>query len=681
MWWIFLEDPPLLARKHNFDRSPKIGELPIAILLYLVSKLNSSTASRQKKSQRGKGQFLGWFNKRSAYDPRQLQLLRRAEKKASSLSDQQLADQAAAWREKSEDQRDSVTARVEYGGLIASAVSRVFGFNLHNVQVQAMLAGSQGAIVEMQTGEGKTVVTGATAALSSLTSPTVHVATTNAYLAGRDLEDLEPVFSKLGIDCGILPDGNDMGATQAAYQKVITYGPGYQFGFDYLRDQVFLRENRQSRLGVQTLNAITGNDITKSLRQLPEHHTAIIDEADSVMIDEAITPLVISGAARVDADPLPFNLAKRIAAEMRLDEDFTIELPDKKIEVKDEANQVCHEKIDGVKSLNLERPWRIYIRNALRAMHVLARDVDYVVRDDEVQIVDQNTGRIFPDRTWQDGLHQAVEAKEGLVIKSSPPSVAQISRQRYLLMYEQLSGLTGTAASVFEEFKNIYKMKSVTIPTNLPSKRNNLTPRFFADTEAKLDAIAADVQQRHRTGQPILIGTRTIQESIDVADKLTSVGISAVVLNGIQDGEEADIVKDAGSRGAIMIATNMAGRGTDIKPDPEALAAGGLHVIGYSPNMSARIDRQLIGRAARQGQPGSSQFFISATDEIIANYAESLAKKIAGRCRGNGESRVSFAKEISALQKTIEAKQYANRQAMMRRDIWMDMVRESIERE
>lgn len=655
--------------------------LPLAILLYLASKLNSSTATRQKKSRRGKGQFLGWLNRRPAYDPRQLQMLRKAEKKAASLSDQQLADEAASWREKSEDERDSVTARVEYGGLIASAVSRVFGFNLHNVQVQAMLAGSQGAIVEMQTGEGKTVVTGATAALASLMSPTVHVATTNAYLAGRDLEDLEPVFEKLGIDCGILPDGNDVGATQAAYQKTITYGPGYQFGFDYLRDQVFLRENRQSRLGVQTLNTITGNDITKSLRQLPEHHTAIIDEADSVMIDEAVTPLVISGAARVKADPLAFNLAKRIAAELTLDEDFTIELPDKKIEVNDDANKVCHEKIDGVKSLNLERPWRIYIRNALRAMHVLTRDVDYVVREEEVQIVDQNTGRIFADRTWQDGLHQAVEAKEGLTIMSAPPSVAQISRQRYLLMYEQLSGLTGTAASVIDEFKNIYKMKSVTIPTNLPSKRNNLVPRFFVDVEAKLNAIAAEVQQRHKTGQPILIGTRTIQESLQVASKLTSVGINAVVLNGIQDGEEADIVKGAGSFGAIMIATNMAGRGTDIKPDAEALAAGGLHVIGFSPNMSARIDRQLIGRAARQGQPGSSQFFISATDEIIENYSPSLAKKITGRCQSNGEARTNFAKDIAALQKTIESKQYAGRQSMMRRDVWMDMVRESIERE
>ncbi len=608
-------------------------------------------------------------------------MLRKAEKKAGSFSEQQLVDEAASWREKSESERDSVTARIEYGGLIASAVSRVFGFNLHNVQVQAMLAGSQGAIVEMQTGEGKTVVTGATAALMSLTSPTVHVATTNAYLAGRDLEDLAPVFEKLGIDCGILPDGNDMAATQAAYQKTVTYGPGYQFGFDYLRDQVFLRENRQSRLGVQTLNAITGNDITKSLRQLSEHHTAIVDEADSVMIDEAVTPLVISGAARVDADPLAFNLAKRIAAELRLDDDFTIELPDKKIEVKEDANKVCHEKIEGVKSLNLERPWRIYIRNALRAMHVLTRDVDYVVREGEVQIVDQNTGRIFADRTWQDGLHQAVEAKEGLTIKSAPPSVAQISRQRYLMMYDQLSGLTGTAASVVDEFKNIYRMKSVTIPTNLPSRRNNLAPRFFADVEAKLDAVAAEVQRRHKTGQPILIGTRTIAESIQVADKLTSVGINAVVLNGIQDEEEADIVKVAGCSGGITIATNMAGRGTDIKPDTRALAAGGLHVIGFSPNMSARIDRQLIGRAARQGQPGSSQFFISATDEIIENYAPSLGKKISGRCQSGGETRVNFAKDIAALQKTIESKQYAGRQAMMRRDVWMDMVRESIERE
>lgn len=608
-------------------------------------------------------------------------LLRQFEKKAATLDDRQLQDAAHAMRELSVRERESLPTQIQFGGLIASAVSRVFGFQLHDVQLKAMLAGSYGAIVEMQTGEGKTVVTGATAALTSLTSPTVHVATTNGYLAGRDLQELAPVFEKLGLTSGLLPDGNDVALTQAAYKKQITYGPGYQFGFDYLRDQVFLRDNRQSQLGVQTLNAIRGTDISKSLRQLPDHHTAIIDEADSVMIDEAVTPLVISGAARVTADPLAYNLAKQIAAELVMDEDFTIELPDHKIEIKDLANQTCHQKIEGVKNLNLERPWRIYVRNALRAMHVLRRDVDYVVRDHEVQIVDQNTGRIFADRSWQDGLHQAVEAKEGLTVKSSPPSVAQISRQRYLLMYDQLSGLTGTSSSVVDEFKNIYKMKSVTIATHLPSKRNNLTPRFFADVESKLDAVATEVQQRHRTGQPILIGTRTIKQSVLVAEKLASTGIDAVILNGIQDGEEADIVKNAGRSGAIMIATNMAGRGTDIKPDADAIAAGGLHVIGFSPNLSARIDRQLIGRSARQGQPGSSQFFIAATDEIIENYAPSLSRKIASRCNPSGESRTNFAKEIAALQMAIESKQYANRQAMMRRDVWMDSVRESIERE
>ena len=275
-----------------------------------MSKLNALPTTKNKKARPDRGHLLGWLNRRPAYDPRQLQMLRRAEQKASSFSDQELVDQANKWREKSDSDRCAVTARVEFGGLIASAVSRVFGFQLHDVQVQAMLSGSQGAIVEMQTGEGKTVVTGATAALTSLVSPTVHVATTNAYLAGRDMEDLAPVFAKLGIEYGILPDGNDIGATQSAYKKQITYGPGYQFGFDYLRDQVFLRDNRQSRLGVQTLNAITGNDISKSMRQLPEHHTAIIDEADSVMIDEAVTPLVISGAARVDADPLAYQFGK-----------------------------------------------------------------------------------------------------------------------------------------------------------------------------------------------------------------------------------------------------------------------------------------------------------------------------------------------------------------------------------
>ena len=626
-----------------------------------------------------KNSFLFWLN-RGSCTLRTIRAIRRCEHEAASLDDQTLRSQAQSLRRQALSQRKTDPKLVsQYSGLVCQAVSRTFGFRMHDVQIRGMLAGSDGAIVEMQTGEGKTVVTGAMAALKSLQAKTIHVATTNAYLAGRDCEELLPVFDRLGLSTGILPEETNQQATQQAYSNDITYGPGYQFGFDYLRDQVVLRTNRQTDLGRKTLDALLGNNIRSQLMQPELHDAMIIDEADSVMIDEAVTPLVISGAARDTTDPTPFLLAKKIAAELVLDEDFTIELPDKTIEVDDDTSDRFHEAIANESSLQLERPWRIYVSNALRALHVLRRDIDYVIQEGEVQIVDQNTGRIFSDRTWQDGLHQAVEAKENVEIKSNDPSVARITRQRYLQMYQQLAGLTGTARAVAGEFQAVYQTRVVQIPTNLPSQRKVLKTRFFGDIDAKLAAIAADVSGRNRTGQPILVGTRTIAESMQVAEALTAAGIYAVLLNGVQDQAEAEIVAAAGTAGAITIATNMAGRGTDIKLDEQARKAGGLHVIGCSHNGSTRIDRQLIGRAARQGNPGSAQFFVAPEDEVLATYAPKLATRIAAQAKSDGETRTSFSSDLAAVQAKIENKQFEIRQAMVREDQWMDLVRASIE--
>ena len=626
-----------------------------------------------------KSRLFPW-TKRSWSSPRFIREVRRQEQRASALDDQTLRSQAQSLREQAHSQpKDDPKLVTQFSGLVAEAVQRTFGFRMHDVQIRGMLAGFEGAIIEMQTGEGKTVVTGSMAALKCLQAKTVHVATTNAYLAERDREELIPVFERLGLSCGILPDESNVEVAQQAYSRDITYGPGYQFGFDYLRDQVVLRTNRQTDLGRKTLDALRGDNIRDRLMQPPVHDSMIIDEADSVMVDEAVTPLVISGAARDYTDPRPFMLAKKIASQLIENEDFTIELPDKTIEVNDAASDRCHEAFDNESDIPLERPWRIYISNALRALHVLQRDTDYVVQEDEVQIVDQNTGRIFSDRTWQDGLHQAVEAKEGVEIKSAAPSVARITRQRYLQMYSQLAGLTGTALAVASEFQSVYKTKVVPIPTNLPSKRRLLDTRFFSDVEAKLKAIVGDIVERNRTGQPILVGTRTIAESIQVADALTAAGIEAVLLNGVQDRDEAEIVSAAGTAGAITIATNMAGRGTDIKLDAAAKKAGGLHVVGVSHNGSTRIDRQLVGRAARQGNPGSAQFFVAPEDELIATYAPKLGQRIHARAKRNGESRTSFSNELAAVQAQVEYKQFLVRQAMVRQDHWMDLVRERIE--
>ena len=605
--------------------------------------------------------------------------IRTAEQVAAGWSDKRLLARANELRKQAADKPDDRLS-IEFAGLVAESTFRVLGFRLHDVQVRAAAAGAAGAIVEMQTGEGKTVVTGTIAAIKSLSFPSVHVGTTNTYLAERDLESMVGIFEMLGISYGLLPAETDEGMSRRVYTKQIVYGPGYQYGFDYLRDQMYLRDNRQSNLGMATVNRIRGNDPYLKLIQPAQHHVALIDEADSVMIDEAMTPLVISMPKKVHEDPTPYLLARKICANFVEGADYRLEMPGKKIDVFDVANKSAHDEIADVKNLSLSRPWRIYISNAIRAEKVFQRDVDYVVVDDTVQIVDPYTGRILADRTWQDGLHQAVEAKENVPIQPGRESTTQITRQRYLQMYQELAGLTGTAKSVTDEFRSVYSCRVVEVPTNKPCIRKVDRARFFGAQEAKLEAIANEVIRRHATQQPLLIGTKTIRESLEVLEILKSKGLTPTILNGVQDEEEAQIVGIAGRAGSITIATNMAGRGTDIKLDEEAIKAGGLHVIGTGPNSSKRIDRQLIGRAARQGQPGSAQFFVSATDELFIDNDSPMAKQIARRANKSGEA-PDFSRELSSLQKSIETRNFKQRQDMILRDRWMDSVRESIEKE
>jgi preprotein translocase subunit SecA len=567
----------------------------------------------------------------------------------------------------------------QFVAVVSEAVFRTQKIRMYDVQLQAIGACLGQNIVEMQTGEGKTVVTGAIAAVKTLLQPHVHVGTTNAYLAARDLESMTGTYGLLGITFGLLPDESNEDQSRRAYRQQIVYGPGYQFGFDYLRDQMELRNNRSNRIGVAITNRIRGKDPLRNLIQGESHHLAVIDEADSVLIDEALTPLIISMPSQTTEDPAPYLIAKKVVSEFEKDKDYQIELPSKKVTVNDDANDLAHQHIADMK-LNLARPWRIYIVNAIRANETVQRDIDYVVVEGQVQIVDQHTGRIFPDRTWQDGFHQAVEVKENVEIQPARDSTTQITRQRYLQLYSGLAGLTGTANSASAEFRSVYRCGVVQIPTNRKCIRQIELPRFFASQESKFQAIATEVRRRHKSRQPILIGTKTIRESHLVQDALIALGLTAIVLNGVQTEDEAEIVADAGRAGAITIATNMAGRGTDIKLDADAIDAGGLHVIGTSPNASKRIDRQLVGRSARQGQPGSAQFFVSADDELIEDNRPVLKKQIIRRAKKNGESS-NFSRDISKLQDQIEARHYQMRQKMILRDRWMDTVREAIEKD
>ena len=605
--------------------------------------------------------------------------IQKYEAKAAKIGQKDFRNKSEELLSKPMKERDQF--QLEFAGMVANAVTRGLGFRLHDVQVLGIAAGMNGAIVQMQTGEGKTVVTGCVAAIMAFTEKHVHVGTTNAYLAERDREYNLPVWDALGLSSGFLSPENDDDQSRRAYQQNITYGPGYQFGFDYLHDQIYLREQAESRLGQKTLNRISGIDVNRKLIQQPEFDVMLIDEADSVMIDEAMTPMVISGGAAELADPMPFLIAQKIALDLEQNVDFEIKSSTKEIKVTDEATQRIHEAIKGRKKLKLERPWSTYVQNALRAANLLKRNVDYVVIDGGVAIVDQNTGRIFEDRTWQDGLHQAVECKEGVDINSSPPSHARVTRQRYLQQYKHLAGFTGTALPVAAEFRGVYASPVFEVPTNIPCKRKYDRTRFFSDIESKFREIVEAVRSRHRKGQPVLLGARTISESEQIRDRLVASGLNAKVLNGVQDEEEAEIVSQAGHFGSITVATNMAGRGTDVKPDEEAKNVGGLHVIGISPNFSARSDRQLAGRAARQGDPGSCQFFVSAEDEIIEMYGEGLGKQIRSNAKADGETRRDFSKSLSALQVSLEAKFAEQRKQMVLNDRWMDKVRETFGKE
>ena len=395
----------------------------------------TTATSNQSASRRNRGR--SWFfqgSRRPAtaesfrYFPK---AIHESEDQNAALSDAQLLARATQLREQAAESYDDSLV-IAYGGIVNEAIYRSHGFRLYDVQLMAVAAGADGNMVEMQTGEGKTVVTGAIAAINSLRYPSVHVATTNAYLAARDLESLQSTFERLGISYGLLPEENDESVSRDVYRRQIVYGPGYQYGFDYLRDQMNLRQNRQSKPGVATINRIRGIDPYEKLIQPADLHCALIDESDSVMIDEAMTPLIISLPSGKAIDPLPYMIARKITDSFEQNIHYTLDPKTKKIEIDEKANLKAHDEIAARKNLRLERPWRTYLNNSLRAKHVLQRDVDYVVVDGEVQIVDQYTRRILPDRTWQAGLHQAIEAKEGIELKAGRESTTQITRQRYL---------------------------------------------------------------------------------------------------------------------------------------------------------------------------------------------------------------------------------------------------------
>ena len=564
---------------------------------------------------------------------------------------------------------------VQAFALVTEAMRRTTGMTYFDVQLKGGLVLAAGAIAEIQTGEGKTIITALPAFLQSLSGQAVHVATTNDYLSARDYEQLQPVYQLLGVSVRLLEPQSPPAQKRDAYASDVTYGPGYEFGFDFLRDQLTLRQRQDEPLGVQHLQRLRGHVLSRNQLVQRGRAFAIIDEADSVLIDEATTPLILSGvASAVDGDPAAYNYARDLVDQMVEHSDFLIDHTKRTVAFTASGWEAIHQALGNQPAKCLARPWSKYVENALRAKFLLKSDVHYVVREDQVMIVDQNTGRIHRERTWRAGLHQAVEVRESLEPSPEKETQGRVTRQRYCRLYSNISGLTGTARGSEDELRDFYNLAVVQIPTHRPCQRLMLPSRFFVSNSAKNAAIVKDVVRRQRLGQPVLIGTSTIQDSRALSAELQAAGARHVVLNGLQDATEASIVAQAGNAGAVTVATNMAGRGTDIRLAAAAIAAGGLHVLATQFHNSERVDRQLVGRSARQGDPGSCQFFASSEDDTLAHHGASVSAAIRSGADENGECRTDLTEKVRKMQSHLERKAFASRKRMVSHDQWLETV-------
>lgn len=559
--------------------------------------------------------------------------------------------------------------------LVCEAARRVLGIDYYDVQVLAGLALSRRCIAEMQTGEGKTFVAAFPAFFFALAGRGVHVMTVNAYLSNRDCELLRPLYELLGMTVGNLKSEDPPDAKRAAYRCDITYGPGYEYGFDYLRDQAALLARQKLVLGEAFLGKLRGSEPQTEQVVQARRAVAIVDEVDSVLLDEATSPLVLAEGLNQPAEhPEIYTNALAVARQLVEGVDFVVNSVSRLLVLTDNGTRNVEREVHALRLRGLQRPWACYVEQALRAERLFRRDREYVVDDDKVHLVDEATGRIFSDRTLRQGLHQAIEAKENVPITSEQRPLARISRQRYFGLYDALCGMTGTASGNEREFWSVYRLPVVRVPLRRPVRRHAMPHRFFGDQRAKWRAIAESVDVVRRKGQPVLVGTRTIASSQHLAGLLESAGIPFQLLNGMQDAEEAEIIARAGHASHVTVATNMAGRGTDIQLGPGAEHQGGLHVIVSEPHESARVDRQLVGRAARQGDPGSCQTFVAADDPLILMHGPALGQRMKRIANAYGEVDVDLTAEIARLQRKAERRGFAHRKQVMAHDDWLDDV-------
>ena len=541
--------------------------------------------------------------------------------------------------------------------LVREAAYRTIGEKPFYTQILGALAIHFGNISEMKTGEGKTLTCVMPAYLNALTGKGVHVVTVNEYLAGRDASWMGKIFEFLGMSVAVNLREMSPKEKKDAYNCDILYSTNNELGFDYLRDNMVVRkEDRVQR----PLNF------------------AIIDEVDSVLIDEARTPLIISGGVMKSADL--YKSSDRFVKTLRENEDYTIDEKTKDITLTDNGTEKA-ERSFRIKNLyDIEHSALVHhINQALKANYTMHNDVDYVVQDGKVVIVDQFTGRLMPGRAFSDGLHQAIEAKENVQVQEETKTLATITFQNYFRMYEKLSGMTGTAKTEEEEFRNIYNMFVIQIPTNLPVIRVDAADLIYATKDEKYKAIVAEIKKRHDTGQPVLVGTIAIETSELISSMLKKAGIKHEILNAKNHAREAEIIAKAGEKGAVTIATNMAGRGTDIKLGEGVKELGGLCVIGTERHESRRIDNQLRGRSGRQGDPGYSQFFVSFEDDLMVRFGTDRFKSILEMAGLDSERNMrskTITRSVETAQKRVEGNNFDARKHLLQYDDVMGKHRE-----
>ncbi len=574
-----------------------------------------------------------------------------------ALSDDELAAKTPEFRRRLDEGETLDDLMPEAFAVVREVAERVVGLRPYDVQVIGAIALHQRRIAEMKTGEGKTLVATMPIYLNALAGH-VHLVTVNDYLASRDRDWMGPIYEYLGLSAGLIQEDMSTEDRKAAYGCDIIYGTNTQFGFDYLRDNLAMSWDQRVQTGLDY---------------------AIIDEIDNILIDEARTPLIISGSTE-ESQKLYKQFA-RLAPKFKVDEDFELDEKTKQVHLND-AGIARAEEVLGVE--NLYNPQNIeylhHLELALRAKHHYQKDTDYIVQDGRVVLVDQFTGRLMPDRQLSEGLHQAIEAKEGLEIRRESQTLAQVTLQHLFQLYDGLAGMTGTAATEEQEFQDIYGLDVIVVPTNEPVIREDLSDQLYKTQKEKFQAIADDIEGRHEHGQPILVGTTSIEDSERISEMLGRRGLAHEVLNAKHHAREAEIIKDAGEYGSITVATNMAGRGVDIKLGDGVAEAGGLHVLGAQRHESRRIDDQLRGRSGRQGDPGSSQFYVSLEDELLRLFGEQRTIQWAMNSLEEGQSleHGMLNKAIRTAQQKVESYNFSIRKRLLDFDAVMASQREAI---